>query len=302
MKAIKRIIYRWIERRFLHGCSNYNSLAVRKRCRSKAQARAAFAANAIPHAAGEVFFNPWKAVQFARRHGFPLVVKPNVSGFSRGSHFPIDNFRELWKAILLARLWWPVSVVETYLQGKNYRVLVGDGEIISIIRRHPPFVTGDGHTTISRLIDEENRIRQDMALYPVIHPIPKGRAIRRHLKKQGLSFDSVPEEGQKVTLFNRISLAPGGVVETIGIDTIAKVNHQLFLEITRLFDARILGIDVIMEQGIEAPWNEQRCIFLEANSRPFVAMHQFPRFGEREDLSHHFERLDALPVENADVF
>jgi len=191
MKNINRILYSWIEKRFLGGCSNYNSLKVRKSCRSKLQARAVFAANGIPHAKGLVFFNPFKALQFAGNEGFPLVVKPNVSGFSRGSHFPVTNYLELIKAMFFARTWWPVSVVERYLDGNNYRVVVADGEIMSVIRRYPPFVEGDGVSGIEELIDRENEVRSQMGLYPVIHPIGKNSKAKRYLEQQGLKMSSV---------------------------------------------------------------------------------------------------------------
>jgi D-alanine-D-alanine ligase-like ATP-grasp enzyme len=302
MSYLKKILYAWIDRHFLHGCSSYNSLQVRKSCRSKAQARDVFAANGIPHARGKIFVNPWTAHRFAKKHGFPLVIKPNVSGFSRGSHFPINNYRELWKAALMVKIWWPVSVVEEYLAGKNYRVLAGNDSIISIIRRYPPFVIGDGNSRIEQLIDEENHQREQMNLYPIIHPIPKNRAIRRYLKKQGLVLDSIPEKNQQVILFNRISLAPGGIVETIDKEPLPLSNQTMFLHILQLFHANILGIDVIMEDGIETPWNEQKCIFLEVNSRPFTAMHDVPRYGKKEDLSEHFERLDTLEIGQQDIF
>ncbi|WP_456380005.1 hypothetical protein [Thiolapillus sp.] len=302
MNYLKKNLYSWIDRLFLRGCSSYNSLQVRKSCRSKEQARRVFAANGIPHAEGEVFFNPWRAHRFAKAHGFPLVIKPNVSGFSRGSHFPINNYYELWKAALMVKIWWPTSVVEKYLQGKNYRVLAGNNAIISVIRRYPPFVVGDGQSTIAALIDEENRTREKMGLYPVIHPIPKNRQIQKHLQKQRLDLDSIPEKNQQVILFNRISLAPGGVVEIIATEHIPSGNQELFLRILELFHANILGIDVIMEGGIEQPWGTQKCIFLEVNSRPFTAMHNAPRYGKAEDLSAHFQRLDALEVGQKDIY
>ncbi len=89
-----------------------------------------------------------------KQYGFPLVIKPNVSGYSRGSYFPITNHKELWKAALLAKIWWPTSIIEQYLQGKNYRVVVVKNEIMSIIRRYPPFIIGDGRSSIEQLIDQ----------------------------------------------------------------------------------------------------------------------------------------------------
>ena len=302
MQILKKIIYAWINKFFLSGCSSYNSLAVRKSCRSKLQARALFAANGIPHAEGKIFLNPLAAHAFAKRHGFPLVIKPNVSGFSRGSHFPIINYFELWKAAVLVKVWWPYSVIEKYLEGANYRVTVANGKIMSVIRRYPPFVDGDGVSNISELIDSENSVRKEMGLYPVVHPIPKDGRITRYLQDKGLSLESIPRKGDRVTLFNRIALAPGGVVETIDKETIPEENKTLFLNILTLLRGNIFGIDAIFEEGIEKSYTKQKCIFLEINSRPYLKMHDFPRYGKKEDLSAHYEELEKNETSNRDLF
>lgn len=299
---LKKVIYAWISKKFMGGCSNYNSLAVRRSCRSKLQARQKFAEHNIPHAQGLVFFNPFKAVAFAKQHGFPLVIKPNVSGFSRGSHFPIRDYKSLWKAIFFAKCWWPFTVVEQYLQGKNYRVVVANGEIVSVLQRYAPFVEGDGKATISELMTRENAIREQMQLYPVISPLKESAQVKAFLAKQGLTFSSIPEAGQRVTLFYRISLAPGGVVEVINKRVITQKNQKLFKQVLNIFDANILGIDVIMEKGIEVDFTQQKTILLEVNSRPYLKMHAYPRYGEAEDLSEQYAQLDALHIEQTDTF
>lgn len=284
------------------GCSNYNTLEVRRNCRSKEQARSKFEEHNIPHAKGLIFLSPWTAFRFAKEHGYPLVVKPNVSGFSRGSYFPITNRKELWKAILLAKLWWPRTVVEQYLLGSNYRVLASDNQLASVIQRYPPFVDSDGKQSIAQLIDSENAIREQMQLHPTIYPIKQSPQIQAYLAKQNLTFDSVPDAGQRIYLFNRVALAPGGVVEIIDQNTIPEVNQQLFKRVVSIFGARVLGIDVIFEKGIEVPYTEQRCIFLEVNTRPYMRMHEFPRYGEREDLSAFNREMESLELVDADIF
>jgi D-alanine-D-alanine ligase-like ATP-grasp enzyme len=302
MKTLNKIIYSWISKRFMNGCSDYNTLTVRKNCRTKLQARNAFAALTIPHAEGQRFFNPLQAVRFVKKHGFPVVIKPNVSGYSRGSHFPITNYRELWQAALAVKIWWPTSIIETYLKGKNYRIVVVKNEIMSVIRRYPPFIVGNGHSTIAGLIDTENEIRKQMGLFPVIHPIAKNNRIKRFLKKQGLDFESVPRQGQQVELFNKIALAPGGVVETIDKEKIAPANKALFLKLLSAFDASIFGIDVIFEKGIEHDYSSQRCIFLELNSRPYLKMHDYPRFGGKPNLDRYYQQLNAIELADSGVF
>jgi len=286
----------------MDGCSNYNNLAVRKNTRSKAQARSIFEQFDIPHAKGGLFVNPWQAHRFAKQHGFPLCIKPNVSGYSRGSHFPIRNNRELWKAALLVKVWWPVSVIEQYLLGANYRVLATQDEIVSVIRRYPPFVDGDGEHSISDLIDIENALRVKMDLAPTIFPIKKTKAVTDYLSKQGLTLNSVPAKDERIYVFNRVALAPGGVVETIDQDTIPEANKALFKRVVKDLDANLFGIDVIFEKGIEFDYREQRCIFLELNSRPYIKMHLKPRYNKADDLQPFFDRMDELSIADNDIF
>jgi len=284
------------------GCSNYNTLAVRKASRSKEQARDMFAKHGTPHAKGKIFINPFTAHKFAKEHGFPLCIKPNVSGFSRGSHFPITNTKELWKAALMVKVWWPSSVVEQYLLGSNYRVLATPNEIASVIRRYPPFVDGNGVDNIDKLIDDENALRKQMELHPTIYPISKNAGVDAQLRKNGQTLQSVPDDGERVYLFNRVALAPGGVVEIIDQDTVPEVNKQLFMDVVKHFDANLFGIDVIMEDGIEKDYREQRCIFLEVNSRPYTRMHAKPRYGKAEDLTEFYNKMDSLNVADTDTF
>ena len=302
MRKLKALIYRWLSDRYMHGCSSYNTLKVRKGCRSKAQARAVFSRNGVPHAHGMIFLLPWKIRGFIREHGFPVVVKPNVSGYSRGSYFPINSYSELWRGILLAKLWWPTTVIEQYLAGANYRVLATDDRLISVIRRYSPFVTGNGKDSIDSLIDEENRVRAQMNLHPTIFPISKSEQVIAHLKKQNLTLDSIPNEEQHIELFHRVALAPGGIVETIDQDNIAYENKELFMAVVKMFDANLLGIDVIFEHGMVSSYRQQKCIFIEVNSRPYTKMHHFPRYGRVEDLSADYAELEKLDVPDKDIF
>ncbi len=302
MRRLKTLIYAWISEKYMHGCSNYNSLAVRKGCRSKEQGRAIFAKYNVPHAQGLIFFWPWQAHRFAKQHGFPVVIKPNVSGYSRGSYFPINSFSELYRAIFWAKVWWPTTVIEQYLKGSNYRVLTTDHGLVSVIRRYPPFIIGNGVDNISTLIDIENNIRREMNLHPTIFPIAKSDAAIKHLKKQHLTLDSVADKDQKVEIFHRVALAPGGAIETIDQSTIPKINKTLFIDVVKMFSANVLGIDVIFEKGIETDYTKQKCIFIEVNSRPYMKMHYYPRYGRTEDFSDALAELDELDISDKDIF
>lgn len=291
-----RFLHQFLSRFFLSGCSDYNPLSVRRACRSKAQARLAFEKNALPYAKGSTFTSPFTAFAFAKKYGFPLVVKPNVGGFSRGAYFPINNKKQLFKASIGVKKWWAVSMIEQYLLGKNYRVVVTKFGIMSVLRRYPPFVVGDGVQMIEALIDTENQLRQQMKLAPVTQFIAKNRAIKKHLKQQQMDFFTVPEVGQKVYLHHKISLKLGSSIEVIDKQQLTDNNKRDLLKILNFFDANILGVDVICEQGIEVDFNAQNCIFLELNSRPFLKMHDNPRYGKVKGLDSFYQQLDQLNI------
>lgn len=292
----KRRLYSWIEDNFMNWCSDYNSIDVRRACRSKKQARDMFAKNNIPHAKWEIFVNPFKAHNFAKKHWFPLVIKPNVWWYSRWSYFPIMNFKDLWKAIFLAKLWWPASVIETYLLWKNYRVVVTKNSVDIAMQRTPATIIWDGKTTISDLIDFENETRRDMNLDPIIHLIEKSRWVKKHIKKQWYHLESKLEKWKKIELYHRVSLAPGWILYTIDTDTISIKNKEIFKRILNEFDANIFWIDVIMEKGIEVDYDKQKTIFLELNSRPYLKMHTVPRIGKSPNMKPLYKKLDALEI------
>ena len=141
-----------------------------------------------------------------------------------------------------------------------------------------------------------------MKLDPIIHLIEKSSPVKKYIKKQGYSFSSILEKNKKIFLYHRVSLAPGGVLETVDVQSITNKNAKLFLEILSDFDANIFGIDVIMEQGIDVDYDKQKTIFLELNSRPYLKMHTVPRYGESPDMEPLYKKLDALEIAGKGLF
>lgn len=298
VSALNKWIYHKVEDTFMNGCSDYNPTTVRRSTRSKSQARDMFEKLWAPHANGQIFFWPWKAGAFVKKHGFPVVIKPNVSGYSRGSYFPINNYSDLYKAVFLAKIWWPKTVIESYLSGHDHRIVVTKDGVQIVMERFPPFVTWDGKSTISVLIDEENNTRDAMKLESSNHNIDKNNPlIIRHLKKQKLTLQSIPKKDQEIILFHRVALAPGWVLKNIWVEWVTQKNEELFLKVLKGFNSNIFGLDVIFEKWVHIDYDKQKCIFLEVNCRPYLKMHHTPRYGDTPDLTDFYKRLNALEVE-----
>ena len=294
---MKRIIYKLLSKYFLTGCSHYNSLSVRRACRSKAQAKNIFTKFNLPVAKGRVFYLPWQAVSFVKRHGFPVVIKPNVGGFSRGAYFPISHYSALVSASIFVKKWWLSSMIEKYLAAKNYRILVVSSGVMSIIKRYPPFVIGNGRDNIASLIDNENRTRKKMYFLDAIPLIPKNKEILHYLHTQHLHLNTIPVLGERIYLHNKIALKLGSVVKIVDKERMSINNKDALAQILKYLSAHILGIDIICERGLSVDFNAQQCIFLEINSRPFLKMHNFPRYGKPQDLSVYYEKLNQYKLD-----
>ena len=80
------------------------------------------------------------------------------------------------------------------------------------------------------------------------------------------------------------------------------MNNELFQRVVKDFNANLFGIDIIFEEGIEKDYQQQRCIFLELNSRPYIKMHLKPRYNEADDLQPFFDRMDAMTIADSDIF
>lgn len=117
-----------------------------------------------------------------------------------------------------------------------------------------------------------------------------------------MTLDSIPGAGERIRLFSRISLAPGGVVEIIDKNSIPSDNRELFEGILDHFGANILGVDAIFEKGIEHSYRQQKAILLEVNSRPYLKMHDVPRYGQAENLKPYYERLNSMAVGQKDIY
>ena len=98
------------------------------------------------------------AVATARRLGFPCVLKPLDGNHGRGVHLDLqsdDDVRAAFAGALRESRSGEV-VVETYINGSDYRCLVIGGKVAAIAERVPASVVGDGTSTVRELVDRTN--------------------------------------------------------------------------------------------------------------------------------------------------
>jgi len=242
--------------------------------------------NNIPHTIGKKLRNYKEAYKLARKIGFPLVVKPLRGSLSQHITVNIISFEKLKKAVKIAKQISLYFVLERYIPGKNYRIMVVDKKFVACCLRELPNIIGDGRHNIVELIKIKNKniLRGDAFDRSfTLHKIIISRKMLSILKKQDLSLKNIPERRKKIYLDDKIILACGADIHDKTED-MHPLNKILFEKIAGLCKTSVIGFDFIADD-ISRPYLEQECALIEANSMPNIDMHHFPTFGSPQNVA-----------------
>src|SRR5438105_2968455 len=172
-----------------------------------------------------------------------------------------------------------IVVVESYIQGNDYRVLVIDGHMVAVAQRVPAHVIGDGKHTVRELVDITNRDpRRGIGHEKVLTRIKIDGAAEELLKRQGFEVDAVPPQGTFVKLAATGNMSTGG----ISIDRTWEADHdnvEIAEEAARVVGLDVAGID-FLTPDICQPVRETGGAIVEVNAAPGFRMHTHPTEGD----------------------
>jgi cyanophycin synthetase len=89
--------------------------------------------------------------------GGPVTIKPLDANQGKGVTTSCSTPEEVERAFAFARKYGRHVIVEEFLRGRDYRVLVTGNKIAAASWRRPPHVTGDGVSSVRALVELENR-------------------------------------------------------------------------------------------------------------------------------------------------
>ena len=112
------------------------------------------AAAGLPVPRSEIVRSEDEAAGAARRIGFPVVTKPIDGNHGRGVMLDLGDEASVRAGyrMSLAEAHRAAVVVESYVTGNDYRVLVVGGHMVAVAQRVPAHVTGDGKHTVRKLV------------------------------------------------------------------------------------------------------------------------------------------------------
>jgi cyanophycin synthetase len=260
-----------------------SALAVETAC-DKEKTKSALEAAGIPVPAGYICEELEEVYGAAEKLGFPLVVKPVDANQGKGATINITGSGELQQAFGFASAYSSEVMVERYISGYDFRMLVIDNKFVAAARRLPAMVTGDGRHTIKQLIDILNEdARRGEGHGSELTKVAIDTDTQCLLSKHGYSQDTVPAAGETVTLKSTANLSTGGT----SADVTAKVhpeNIKLAEQVAKIIGLDICGID-IMTTTLQTPLRQNGGAVIEVNAAPGFRMHLAPSEGQPRNVA-----------------
>ena len=241
---------------------------------------------AIPVAKGITISSLEGVDEAIRKVGFPLVFKPLDGNHGRGISINIRTREDAIAGYEFAARISRKVIVERFITGYEFRVLVIDNKMVAAALRDPAHVIGDGELTIQQLIDKENTDpRRGYGHENVLTLIDIDRDTLDLLEKKRYTLGTVPEKGEKVFVKSTANLSTGGT----SIDVTDHVHPQnVFIceRISKIIGLDICGID-IMAENLSEPLTETGGVILEVNAAPGFRMHIAPSEGLPRNVAGH---------------
>ena len=237
----------------------------------------------IPVPEGGVARTEKEALEVAGQLGYPLVVKPRDGNQGKGVTINLKTEDDVLSAFRAARGFCEDVVIERYLQGRHYRVLVIGGKVAAVSERLPAFVMGDGRHTVAELVKITNSdpMRGDDHELPLTRI--KADDVAKHvLSRQNLSLASVPGRGNIVYLRENANLSTGGVAID-ATDDIHPDNARMAVRAADIVGLDVAGVDIIVDH-ISLPIGPTGGGVIEVNAAPGIRMHLYPWKGRPRDV------------------
>ncbi len=235
---------------------------------------------------GDIIRRERSLEETCRYVGYPLVIKPVGGNHGRGITVDINNYEDAVVAFHAAKEVSNAVIVEKFITGEDYRLLVINNVLVAASKRTPAHVIGDGKSTVRELVDVVNSDpRRGYGHENVLTQITINDLTKSILKAAGYTEDSVVPEGEMLILKDTANLSTGGTAEDV-TDIVHPANVSMAERISKIIDLDICGID-IMTTDISQPLSDTGGAVLEVNAGPGFRMHLAPTKGLPRNVAGH---------------
>lgn len=232
----------------------------------------------IPVASGGICVDEEDLETVVKKIGYPIVIKPLDGNHGKGASINVKTWEDAVSGLEYAKKYSRRVIVEKFITGYDFRVLIIDNKLVAAAKREPAHVKGDGKQTIQQLIDETNLDpRRGYGHENVLTQIDVDRDTEDLLIKYGYTLETVPRKDEVVYLKSTANLSTGGTSVDV-TDMMHPENIFLCERISRVIGLDICGVD-IMAENLTQPLKETGGCILEVNAAPGFRMHLAPSEG-----------------------
>lgn len=256
---------------------NTSSIAVDIACNKELTKRMLHDA-AIPVPMGDLIVNEEELQSVIKKIGYPIVIKPLDGNHGKGSSINVNDWVSSVTGLEHAQQYSRKVIVEKYITGYDFRVLVINNKMVAAARRVPAHVVGDGESNLEQLIEKENKDpRRGYGHENVLTEITVDKDTLELLEKLQYTLETVPQKGEIVYLKSTANLSTGGTSIDV-TDMVHPENITMAERISKIIGLDVCGID-IMAENLTQPLKESGGAIIEVNAAPGFRMHLAPSEG-----------------------
>ena len=264
---------------------------------NKQLTKALLSEHGIPVPYGKVVFSEISAVMAANQIGMPVVIKPFDGNQGKGVHLNLKSEEDIKAAYQEASKYSSGIIVEKFVTGRDFRILVIGDRVRAVSQRLPASVEGDGVHSIRELVELVNQDeRRGESHEKPLTKIKLDAVAMNVLQKNKMDADTVPAAGQRVVLRENGNLSTGGIAIDC-TDIIHPDNADLAVRAANAIGIDIAGIDIVTED-ISKSITETGGAIVEVNAAPGIRMHLYPSEGKPRDVAKDIVDL-LFPDEDA---
>lgn len=237
----------------------------------------------VPVPAGRPVTDAEDAWTAACEIGSAVAVKPQFGNQGKGVAVNLETREQVMAAYHAAAKFRSSVIVERYITGHDFRLLVVGDTLVAAARRDPPHVFGDGKQTINALVAKINSdSRRSDGHATSLSKISLDDIATATLAKQGYDADSIPAVGALVVLRNNANLSTGGTATDVTDDVHPELAARA-IDAAQMIGLDICGVDVLCD-SVHQPLERQGGGIVEVNAAPGLRMHLAPSFGKPRDV------------------
>ena len=209
----------------------------------------------------------------------PVVLKPLDGNQGKGVTVNIVTREHLEIAYAAAAEFGSEILVERFMPGSDFRMLVVGDKLVAAARREPPQVTGDGVHSVRELIEQVNADpRRGEGHATSLTKMRLDSIALARLDAQGFTADAIPPKGCHVVLRNNANLSTGGTATDV-TDDVHPALAASAVAAAQMIGLDVCGVDVVCDTVL-LPLDEQGGGVVEVNAAPGLRMHLQPSFGK----------------------